>query len=328
MKSRHIQIGVLVIIGFLVITAARSLGEPWRDRQGGPLGELTEEQRDAVHELIFDMRDDGASRDEIHAAVIELLEDWGVEIPAEMLDGPREGRGPGSGHGPGFGRGPGFGHGPHIIMDELTQDQRDAIHEMIMGMRESGGARDDIHEAVIAQLEEWGIEIPEDFPPPPGDGRHRALRELTQEQRTEIRETVREMREQGASRDEIHDAVRARLEEWGIDLPERPGGRAGKGAERSTGQRSRIQASNYPNPFNPSTDIAYALEAPSDVTIEIYNVAGQAVRTFDVGFQAAGEHSVHWDGGDASGKPVASGIYFYRIEAGDDVVTDDMILLK
>jgi len=318
MKSQRIQIGILVIIGLLVLTAARSTGGPWDHGPGGPFGELTDEQREVVHELVIDMREDGASRDQVHAAVIELLEDWGIEVPANMADGPREGRGPGSGHGPRV------GHGPHIIMDQLTEEQRGAIHEMVMEMRDNGVDRDEIHEAVTAQLEEWGIEIPEDFRPGPRDGRHGILRDLTEEQRQEVRETVREMRSDGASREEIHDAVRDMLEDWGIDLPDRTDRRAGSDTER----RARIQAGNYPNPFNPSTDIAYALDAASDVRIEIYNVSGQAVRTFDVGYRAAGEHSVHWDGLDASGASAASGIYFYRIEAGDDVVTDDMILLK
>jgi hypothetical protein len=132
------------------------------------------------------------------------------------------------------------------------------------------------------------------------------------------------LRDEGAPREEIHDVVRGMLEDWGIELPER--------SDRATNARSRnserIQARNYPNPFNPSTDIAYSLDTASDVRIEIYNVAGQAVRTFDTGYQAAGEHSVNWDGLDSTGAPAASGIYYYRIQAGNDVLTDDMILLK
>jgi hypothetical protein len=150
------------------------------------------------------------------------------------------------------------------------------------------------------------------------------MADLTLEQRQEIRATVRAMRDEGATREQIRDVVREMLGKWGIELPERSEGGA---ADRSPNSE-KIRARNYPNPFNPSTDIAYSLDASSDVKIEVYNVAGQAVRTFDVGYQAGGEHSVHWDGLDSSGAPASSGIYFYRIQAGNDVLTDDMILLK
>ncbi len=85
---------------------------------------------------------------------------------------------------------------------------------------------------------------------------------------------------------------------------------------------------NYPNPFNPSTEITYSLPIKAEVTVVIYNVMGQKVRVFDQGQQSAGEHSVTWNATDKSGREVASGMYFYKITAGDFSASRKMVLLK
>jgi len=85
---------------------------------------------------------------------------------------------------------------------------------------------------------------------------------------------------------------------------------------------------NAPNPFNPTTNIAYDLPAPAHVRLEIFNVLGQRVRTLVDNNQPAGSQSVIWDGNDNSGTSVASGIYFYRISAGDFNATKKMMMLK
>ena len=86
---------------------------------------------------------------------------------------------------------------------------------------------------------------------------------------------------------------------------------------------------NYPNPFNPSTNIVYHLPERAEVTLHIYNVAGQLVRTLVSGTeQSAGIYQVTWDGRDAGGRPVASGLYLYRIQAGDFQETRRMMLVK
>ena len=79
---------------------------------------------------------------------------------------------------------------------------------------------------------------------------------------------------------------------------------------------------NFPNPFNPETWIPYQLKRDSDVTIRIYSTRGEIVREFDIGHRLAGiyasrERAAYWDGRNDSGVPVASGIYFYSIQAGD-----------
>jgi hypothetical protein len=85
---------------------------------------------------------------------------------------------------------------------------------------------------------------------------------------------------------------------------------------------------NYPNPFNPSTIIAYDLPKPANVRLEIFNVLGQKVKTLFDGYQEAGSQSVTWDGRDNFGASVASGIYFYRLNAGSFNAVKKMMMLK
>jgi hypothetical protein len=85
---------------------------------------------------------------------------------------------------------------------------------------------------------------------------------------------------------------------------------------------------NYPNPFNPVTAVEYVLPERTHVTIEIFNVLGQKVRTLVDREEPAGPHSVVWDGTDANGNSVASGLYLYRVQTADQVETKKMLLLK
>lgn len=74
---------------------------------------------------------------------------------------------------------------------------------------------------------------------------------------------------------------------------------------------------NFPNPFNASTLISYQLPQTGEVTLTIYNILGQKVRIFQPGKQSAGSYSINWDGSNQEGSQVSSGIYFYRLRAGD-----------
>jgi len=85
---------------------------------------------------------------------------------------------------------------------------------------------------------------------------------------------------------------------------------------------------NYPNPFNPVTTIAYSLKENSDVNLEVYNVKGQLVRTLISDNVAAGPHTIEWNGMDDSRNRVTSGVYYYKLNAGDYTSTKKMILLK
>ncbi len=86
--------------------------------------------------------------------------------------------------------------------------------------------------------------------------------------------------------------------------------------------------SNYPNPFNPSTTIRYSLKEAGPVSIDIYNVKGQLVRTLVNEVQEAGNHTVVWNGIDKNNKAVGSGVYFYKMNAGKYSSTKKMIMMK
>ena len=85
---------------------------------------------------------------------------------------------------------------------------------------------------------------------------------------------------------------------------------------------------NYPNPFNPETYIEYTLPADCQVTLAVYNILGQKVRTLINEHQPAGLKSVRWDGKDDSGNQVSAGVYFYSIKADNFTQAKKMILLK
>ncbi len=87
-------------------------------------------------------------------------------------------------------------------------------------------------------------------------------------------------------------------------------------------------AQNYPNPFNPTTTIDFSLPEAQHVTLEIVNIQGQVVRTLVDDVRSAGDHSVEWDATSDNGNRVASGVYFYRLSAGDHVASRKMTLLK
>ena len=91
--------------------------------------------------------------------------------------------------------------------------------------------------------------------------------------------------------------------------------------------------SNFPNPFNPDTWIPYQLNKLSDVSITIYDIRGNVVRTLDLGHQRAGYYTdrsraAHWDGRNAVGEPVANGVYFYQLKAGDYSYLRKMLIVK
>ena len=85
---------------------------------------------------------------------------------------------------------------------------------------------------------------------------------------------------------------------------------------------------SFPNPFNPETKIAFNLPKSSRIKLEIYNIKGQKVKTLVNEVLPAGEHSAIWNGRDSNDKRVSSGIYFYKLEAGDYQEVRKMLLLK
>ncbi|RKU39254.1 hypothetical protein C6496_02565 [Candidatus Poribacteria bacterium] len=94
-----------------------------------------------------------------------------------------------------------------------------------------------------------------------------------------------------------------------------------------------VLAQNFPNPFNPETWIPYQLSESTEVSIQIYDVSGRLVRTLSLGWQPVGSYmtpssAAYWDGKNAVGERVASGIYFYTLQTSDFAATRRMVILK
>jgi hypothetical protein len=90
---------------------------------------------------------------------------------------------------------------------------------------------------------------------------------------------------------------------------------------------------NYPNPFNPETWIPYQLAKPTEVVMSIYAADGRLIRTLELGHQSVGiyesrSRAAYWDGRNEFGEPVASGVYFYTLTAGDFTATRKMLIRK
>ena len=93
-------------------------------------------------------------------------------------------------------------------------------------------------------------------------------------------------------------------------------------------ETGEVLEQNSPNPFNPTTTIRYELGAPGHVMLRVYDLRGRVVRTLVDATRAAGPHSVEWNGRDDGGVRAASGVYFYRLDAGGSVVSKKMVLVE
>jgi len=124
----------------------------------------------------------------------------------------------------------------------------------------------------------------------------------------------------GASLDELRAAAAAGLRDYNMYLD--------TGDDFTALPADLRLEQNFPNPFNPRTTIRFAVASAQDVTLTVYNVAGQKVRTLYDGRVPAGEQSVVWDGKDEFGGRVASGIYIYRLTAEAGTQTRKMVFLK
>ena len=85
---------------------------------------------------------------------------------------------------------------------------------------------------------------------------------------------------------------------------------------------------NYPNPFNPTTTIAFRIPEASSVKLVVYDELGRVVKNLTNQHFSAGEYQVNWDGTNKYGEKVASGIYFYRLVAGQKDMVGKMVMLK
>jgi len=85
---------------------------------------------------------------------------------------------------------------------------------------------------------------------------------------------------------------------------------------------------SYPNPFNPVTNIRYDIPEISDVTIEIYNLAGQKIKTLVSNEHQPGRYKIQWNATNDLGSPVSTGMYIYRIKAKDFISVKRLLLMK
>ena len=83
---------------------------------------------------------------------------------------------------------------------------------------------------------------------------------------------------------------------------------------------------NYPNPFNSGTVIRFAVPTSGEAELAVYNLAGQKVTSLVHGPREAGSYTLRWDGRNGAGHELASGVYFYRLQAGDQVETRKLLL--
>ena len=90
----------------------------------------------------------------------------------------------------------------------------------------------------------------------------------------------------------------------------------------------QLSARNYPNPFNPTTTIKFVAPRTGELSMKVYNVRGELVRTLINGTVEQGENSIDWNGKDNRGSQVASGVYFYEVRMGNDVQVNKMALVK
>ncbi|MFQ6093917.1 MAG: T9SS type A sorting domain-containing protein, partial [bacterium] len=130
----------------------------------------------------------------------------------------------------------------------------------------------------------------------------------------------------GGEVDEATNVITAQVSQLGqyqIHL-----GRPGAADDDGLTPKTYLLHQNYPNPFNPETEILYALPQSAHVSVTVYNVLGQVVKVLVNEDQPAGSYRAQWDGRSNTGEEVASGIYFYQMQAGDFKATKRMVLMR
>jgi hypothetical protein len=267
-------------------------------------GQLTDEQKAEIKDKVKLLRDEGLSRKEIHEEVTKMLKEFGVDVPDDFkgFRGKRGNR---------LGRG--FMH----FSDELNDEQRTAIREKARAMHENGASRKEIHNTITGMLKEYGIEPPEEF------RKHREMMEnLSEEQRKQIRAKMRQMRKDGATREDIHEEMQKMFQDFGVNDTQ---SQNDQNVETS-GESLTIRA--YPNPFNPETNIEYHLKSNALVAIDIYDIQGKQVRSLGGDYRQAGTYTIKWDGLNENGTQVPSGVYFIRITAGNEILNHRIVMMK
>jgi beta-phosphoglucomutase-like phosphatase (HAD superfamily) len=171
---------------------------------------LTTEQRQAINEKIKELSNKSASREEIHDAVVEMLEEYGVDVPDDFKMMPFPGPYPLIGW----------------IYSELTEEQKADIQAEMDRLDEEGASPLEMRNALRQKLESYGVDMMEKpfwVDRERGFGRRGFMADssLSDEQRAAIREKIKEMREQGKDPKEIHDEIGKMFESYGIEQSER-----------------------------------------------------------------------------------------------------------
>ncbi|MBT3250742.1 MAG: T9SS type A sorting domain-containing protein [Candidatus Marinimicrobia bacterium] len=303
------------------LEAPENFGRGHHTGFGGPdfsdqpefMKDLSDSQKEEIHQLVATKHGEGADPHEVHDAVGKLLDSWGIDRPDR--DNKRQGKEKRHGF-----------HGRHQGHQDLNKSQEQELHGMIRKMHDEGAPRSEIHQSVGDHLQNWGIER-SNFDEI--DNRHKKFRQvmdkLNDDQKDMVHELKRDMRDNGSSRKEIHLAVRELVAEWGIEVGETEVGDTVNTEDEASAQ---FNAQNYPNPFNPSTRISYTLNTPGNVSVSIYDVTGKMINSLGSGYQSAGLHSTKWDGNNQNGLAVPSGMYYYKIQTNEGMFTESMLLLK
>ena len=111
-------------------------------------------------------------------------------------------------------------------------------------------------------------------------------------------------------------------------VPPFPGGGGGTADVPTKSEFKWALGQNYPNPAKAGTDIRFEIARSSNVSIKVYNAMGQLVQTLENKRLEPGRYSSHWDGTNSAGQRVSSGVYFYKMEAGQFGATKKMLVVK
>ncbi len=248
--------------------------------------------------------------------------------------------------------GPGCGgRGTHIV---LTEDQMELLRSTKTERIESGASPEETRAAVRELLASFGIELSKACGLTKGGGHggchgskgHRGgdgsscdhvhggfWSELTEEQRSTLKDAMGTLVEAGVSCDEIHSTIAELAAEWDVELlcPVKADSSASAKSSgvKESEQESSISSRSQPNPFHDETEIIYHLKKGAKVEVSVYDVTGRnVVKKYSLGEQKYGKHSITWDATDEDGNRVPTGAYFYRIKAGAQIQSDGLIFLK
>jgi len=203
-------IGVVLTSSTIILSALAADQGTAPDPQAPPrdppwLTQLTDAQKQEIQQLMDSLRQSGATTQEARDAVDAKLQEWGIQLPELSGGQPTNSTLP-----------------PHDPpwMSQLTDTQKAQIQQLVQSMKDSGATPQEIKDAVNAKLQGWGIQVPQDNGGQPGQPPW--MTQLTDQQKQEIKQLMDSLRQSGATPQEIRDAVNAKLQEWGIEVPAPP----------------------------------------------------------------------------------------------------------